>query len=134
MAGNIVPAEITCALLHRAMDDSGSGNFLIDGFPRNEDNMTTWDREMGERARVLFVLFFDCDEATCIERCLGRGAGRSDDNLESLKKRFVTYVGHTMPIVEHYRGLGLVRDVDARGTPDEVFEAVREIFDAQKEL
>ena len=28
---------------------------------------------------------------------------RSDDNLESLKRRFVTYAEKTMPIVEHYR-------------------------------
>ena len=38
-----------------------------------------------------------------------------------------------MPIVEHYRKLGLVREVDARGTPDEVFAAVRDIFDAEKD-
>ena len=57
---------------------------------------------------------------------------RSDDNLESLKRRFVTYVEKTMPIVEHYRKLGLVREVDARGTPDEVFAAVRDIFDSEK--
>ena len=56
---------------------AGSENFLIDGFPRNEDNLSTWGREMGEKARVLFVLFFDCDEETCIERCLHRGTGRS---------------------------------------------------------
>ena len=58
---------------------------------------------------------------------------RSDDNLESLKRRFVTYVEKTMPIVEHYRKIGLVREVDARGTPDEVFAAVRDIFDAEKD-
>ena len=55
---------------------SGSDNFLIDGFPRNEDNLVTWNREMGDRARVLFVLFLDCDQQTCIERCLHRGTGR----------------------------------------------------------
>ena len=46
----------------------------------------------------------------------------------------MTYVEKTMPIVEHYRKLGLVRDVDARGTPDQVFAAVRDIFDAEKDL
>ena len=42
---------------------------------------------------------------TCTSRCLQRGAagsGRSDDNLESLKKRFQTYVSDTMPIIRHY--------------------------------
>ena len=35
-------------------------------------------------------------------RCLGRGAagsGRTDDNEESLRKRFVTYEEATMPII-----------------------------------
>ena len=44
----------------------------------------------------------------------------------------MTYAEKTMPIVEHYRKLGLVREVDARGTPEEVFAAVRDIFDSEK--
>jgi UMP-CMP kinase len=32
--GQIVPMDITIALLHAAMDKSGSKRFLIDGFPR----------------------------------------------------------------------------------------------------
>lgn len=37
--GTIVPVEITCSLLERAMTQSDKNNFLIDGFPRNEDNL-----------------------------------------------------------------------------------------------
>ena len=51
--------------------------------------------EMGEKTIVKFVLFFDCSETVCVERCLKRGkagSGRTDDNLESLKKRFVDWV------------------------------------------
>lgn len=67
-----------------------------------------------------------------MERCLQRGAagsGRSDDNVESLKKRFQTYVGDTMPIIEHYEALGLVRKIDASQSPDEVFEEVKKKFE-----
>jgi UMP-CMP kinase len=32
--GQIVPMDITIALIHAAMDKSGSKRFLIDGFPR----------------------------------------------------------------------------------------------------
>merc|ERR1712059_246108 len=67
--GTIVPVEITCSLLERAMTESEKNNFLIDGFPRNVNNLEGWTA-----------------------RCLSRGAagsGRSDDNEESLKKRFV---------------------------------------------
>lgn len=34
--------------------------FLIDGFPRNEDNLQGWNSVMDEKADVKFVLFFDC--------------------------------------------------------------------------
>lgn len=130
--GTIVPVEITCSLLAKAMEKSEQNKFLIDGFPRNKDNLDGWQREMGDKTNVEFVLFFNCDQEVCMERCLQRGAagsGRSDDNVESLKKRFQTYVGDTMPIIEHYEALGLVRKVDASQTPDNVFEQVEKIFE-----
>lgn len=67
----------------------------------------------------------------CTQRCLDRGAagsGRSDDNLESLKKRFDTYMNATMPIIEHYEEQDLVRKIDATRSPDEVFEDVEKLF------
>jgi UMP-CMP kinase len=129
--GSIVPVAITCALIHRAMDESQSNNFLIDGFPRNKDNLTGWAKEMGDKTNMRFVLFFECSQETCLKRCLKRGAegsGRSDDNAETLQKRFVTYMEKTMPIVEHYRKLGLVKDLDANGNEEEVFDEVKKIF------
>ena len=42
--------------------NASSINFLIDGFPRNKDNLDGWEREMGNKANVKFVLFFDCDD------------------------------------------------------------------------
>ena len=39
--------------------------------------------------------------------------GRSDDNEESLKKRFVTYEQATMPIIQHFEGQSLVSKLDA---------------------
>jgi UMP-CMP kinase len=59
----------------------------------------------------------------CVNRCLQRGAagsGRSDDNLESLKKRFDTYMNDTMPIIHYYEEKNLVKQVAASGTPEEV--------------
>ncbi len=129
--GTIVPVAITCSLLVRAMSESGKSNFLIDGFPRNEDNLRGWEAEVKEDADVRFVLFFTCDKETCVKRCLDRGAagsGRSDDNLVSLEKRFDTYLTATMPIVDYYREKGLVEDVDGTRPPDLVFEDVKSIF------
>lgn len=136
--GRIVPVEITCALLENAMNKTkeatGNDKFLIDGFPRNEDNLQGWNLKMSEKVQLLFVLFFECSEDQCIQRCLKRGesSGRTDDNPDSLKKRFNTYINDTMPIIEHYRKQDLVNAIDAAPAPDEVFEAVKRGFEATK--
>ncbi|XP_021260348.1 UMP-CMP kinase [Numida meleagris] len=136
--GEIVPVEITISLLKRAMDQTMAANsqknkFLIDGFPRNEDNLQGWNKTMDGKADVSFVLFFDCDNEICIGRCLERGksSGRSDDNRESLEKRIHTYLQSTRPIIDLYERMGKVRRVDASKSVDEVFEKVVQIFDKE---
>lgn len=76
--------EITVKLLLKAMEESGQSKFLIDGFPRNADNLDGWNRVVGTRAQVQFVLFFDAPEAVMETRLLKRGetSGRADDNIE----------------------------------------------------
>lgn len=44
------------------MEKSGKEKFLIDGFPRNKDNLDGWQREMGDKTCVQFVLFFNCSQ------------------------------------------------------------------------
>ncbi|XP_069693051.1 UMP-CMP kinase-like [Periplaneta americana] len=129
--GRIVPVEITCSLIEMAMEKSASNKFLIDGFPRNQDNLEGWDRMMSSKVNLLFILFFECPQEVCVNRCLQRGAagsGRSDDNIDSLKKRFHTYMNDTMPIIKYYEEKDLVKQVDATGTPEQIFEEVKTIF------
>ena len=56
------------------------------------------------------------------------GSGRSDDNAESLRKRHVTHVNDTMPIIQYYEKQGLVYKLDSSEPPAKVFEKVVEIF------
>lgn len=129
--GTIVPVEITCSLLERGMTESDKNNFLIDGFPRNEDNLSGWTKQMGEKVNLQCVLFFQCSQEICTARCLKRGeagSGRSDDNEESLKKRFVTYEQATMSIIKHYQEKDLVKTIDASKSPDEVYTVVESIL------
>ena len=49
-AGKIVPVEITIALIlnkMKACGDEGISKFLIDGFPRSEDNYDGWFAQAG---------------------------------------------------------------------------------------
>ncbi|XP_001359167.2 UMP-CMP kinase [Drosophila pseudoobscura] len=129
--GKIVPVEITCSLLENAMKNSGKSLFLIDGFPRNQDNLDGWNRQMSDKVDVQFVLFFDCDEEVCVKRCLIRGqggSGRSDDNLESLKKRIQTYNNDSMPIIKYFDDAGQVKRIDASPDADQVFREVERTF------
>lgn len=58
----------------------------------------------------------------CLERCLKRGQGRTDDNEQSLKKRIETYNNQTVPIIEYFQSLGLVREVSAIASLEEVMD------------
>ncbi|PIO75927.1 UMP-CMP kinase family protein [Teladorsagia circumcincta] len=120
--GTIVPVEITCKLLENAMDAAGDARgFLVDGFPRNQDNLEGWEQQMKGKVNVRFVLFLSCPVDVCISRCLHRGQGRTDDNEESLRKRIETYNNQTLPIIQHYEKLGLVKEVPSDKSPEEVF-------------
>ena len=127
--GKIVPGEVTVGLMRKAIQKHGwnQKKYLIDGFPRNYENLEVWKKILGEEVDVPFVLFLQANEDAMIERILERAktSGRSDDNMESLKKRFSVFNGESLPVVEHFEKIGKVRSVNALGTIDEVYENVK---------
>lgn len=131
--GKIVPVEITCQLLKRGMEKQGwaEKRFLIDGFPRNQDNYEGWQRAMCEIVDVPFILFMDADEDTMINRIMERSktSGRNDDNIDSLRKRFETFRKETMPIVEMYGAVGKAKRINALRSIDEVYADVKAAFE-----
>jgi UMP-CMP kinase len=129
--GSIVPMEVTVQLLENAMtetlqqtksdqDPKPKGKFLIDGFPRKMDQALKFEETV---CPARFVLFFDCPEEVMQKRLLKRGetSGRADDNLESIKKRFKTFVETSMPVVDHYEKQGRVVRIPATDGPDQVY-------------
>ena len=89
---------------------------MIDGFPRNQDNVDGWNEVVGEEADVLGILFFNCSEETMRQRLLKRGetSGRVDDNEAVILKRFNTYTKQTFPVIENYKKTGNVYDVSKK--------------------
>ncbi|KAJ9626310.1 bifunctional uridylate/adenylate kinase [Taxawa tesnikishii (nom. ined.)] len=126
--GLIVPMEVTIQLLENAMvatiDETGNRRFLIDGFPRKLDQAVKFEEAV---CPSVFTLFFDCPEEVMQERLLNRGktSGRSDDNAESIKKRFKTFEDTSMPVVDMFEKQGKVVKVSATKTPLEVYEDVK---------
>lgn len=101
---------------------------MIDGFPRNQDNLDGWIKQMENKVNLQFVLFFECPDDVCIDRCLNRGTGRVDDNMDSLKKRFNVFHNETVPIVDYYEQKSLVRRVKSEKPAELVFDEVRQAF------
>lgn len=46
--GKLVPSEVTVKLILKAISESTNDKFLIDGFPRNEENREVWDRVVSD--------------------------------------------------------------------------------------
>eukprot|EP00747_Dinoflagellata_sp_TGD_P163103 gnl/TRDRNA2_/TRDRNA2_181442_c0_seq1.p1 gnl/TRDRNA2_/TRDRNA2_181442_c0~~gnl/TRDRNA2_/TRDRNA2_181442_c0_seq1.p1 ORF type:complete len:215 (+),score=43.60 gnl/TRDRNA2_/TRDRNA2_181442_c0_seq1:47-646(+) len=133
--GKIVPVAITVKLLMNAMEKAsaeGKTSYLIDGFPRNLDNVTGWQENVGDKAKVLGVLFYEASEEEMEKRLLGRGEGRSDDNIESIRKRFKTYLADTMPIVDMYKKEGTVHSINGMPDPEEVWKVTEEKIKAME--
>ncbi|KAH9867352.1 hypothetical protein IAQ61_007944 [Plenodomus lingam] len=95
------------------------------GFPRKLDQAHAFERSV---CPSKFTLFFDCSEAVMEKRLLHRGetSGRADDNLESIKKRFRTFVETSMPVVKEFESQGRVVKVNAERSPEEVYRDVQE--------
>ena len=101
--------------------------FGFPGFPRQLDQATAFEQKVCVSA---FTLFFDCPEDEMQRRLLDRGktSGRSDDNIESIKKRFRTFIETSMPVVEMYEKEGKVVKVDATKAPEAVYKNVKVKF------
>lgn len=56
------------------------------------------------------------------------GSGRADDNLDSLKKRIVTFKNDSMPIIEYFKEKNLVKKVDAGKNIEDVWFDIVELF------
>ena len=72
------------------------------------------------------MLFFECPLAVLEERILKRAkySGRSDDNIESMRKRFNTYKEETMPTVDIFRKEGHCVEVDTSKERQAVYKLV----------
>jgi adenylate kinase len=123
-AGELVPDEVVIGLVRErtGLPDARNG-FLLDGFPRTIEQAEALDRILeGNGAAVDGVINLLVPEGTLVERLLGRAAleGRSDDRRETVAERLRVYREKTAPLVERYRGLGLLLDVDGSGSVEEV--------------
>jgi adenylate kinase len=118
-AGDLVPSELTNALVDSRLDEPDAADgFILDGYPRSLEQARAL-RDMLERhqTKIDAVLEFRVSQEELLDRLKGRG--RADDTDEVILNRMKIYRDETAPLLEYYRGE--LKTVDAVGTVDEVF-------------
>ncbi|KAL6928573.1 bifunctional uridylate/adenylate kinase [Hanseniaspora valbyensis] len=125
--GTIVPQEITIQLLKKAIigNQEEYQKFLIDGFPRKMDQAVIFEEEV---IPAKLTIFFDCSKDVMLERLLERSktSGREDDNLESIEKRFDTFVKTSVPVIEYLdKSRHIVKKIDCSKSVDEIYADVK---------
>ena len=109
-SGKIVPVEITCNLLKQEIFVSKENLFIIDGFPRNQNNLHGFLKILGTEVSVEGVIFIKLEENKIIERLLSRK--RSDDNLQVIKNRIDSFNNETITILPELKKLGYYVEVE----------------------
>ena len=135
-AGALVPGEIPCRLIKAAMEKQGwaAKKFLIDGFPRNQDNYKSWQAVMGDSIDLAGILHFVVDEEQLTARILKRAetSGRADDNIETLRKRFATYKNEQIPVITMFEQQGNVKNINGMQDIETVYAEVISTLAANK--
>jgi adenylate kinase len=129
-AGEYVPDEVTNLMVRNRIDepDAVSG-FLLDGYPRTLAQVEELDgmiKYTGHALDAVVVLTVDKDEI--VQRLLQRAEleGRADDTEDVIRRRQEVYLEETAPLIEVYKGRGLVHEIDGMGDVDDV---TKRIFD-----
>lgn len=123
-AGELVPDDVVIGLIRERIGapDARQG-FLLDGFPRTVEQARALDRLLaGNGVSLDTVLNLLVPETTLVERMLSRAVneGRSDDRPETVSERLRVYREKTAPLVDHYRALGVLSDIDGSGEIAEI--------------
>ena len=131
--GGLVKTTDLLELVSAAMKKTVGAKYLLDGFPRNMENINTWDEVMGKDCNVLGCLYYNLDPETMKARLLGRNHGRADDNEDVINKRLATYENETMATVKYMADeKKCVHEISSKGTVDEVFAATCVAIDAMR--
>jgi adenylate kinase len=123
-AGEYVPDSVTNLMVrHRIDEPDAEKGFLLDGYPRTlaqVDELDGMIKHTGHRLDAVIVLTVDPDELVRRLTARAQSEGRSDDTEDVIRRRQEIYTEQTEPLIEVYRGRGLLHEVDGIGEVDEV--------------
>ena len=130
--GDLVSDDVVNGIVSERLDkDDCKPGFILDGFPRTIPQAEALEGMLAEKNMALdAVVEITANADELVSRIVRRardsgGAVRGDDNEEVLRKRLGVYREQTAPLVDFYRGKGLLKTVDGMQPVEEVAAAIR---------
>ncbi len=108
---------------------------IYDGFPRTVEQAKALKKMLKTyKTDITIMLNLQVPEDELITRLVERGktSGRSDDNLETIKKRIEVYNTQTAPVMDFYKKEGKLVNIDGVGSIDSIFANICTAVDAHK--
>ena len=104
--GKFVSDEIVNKLIKNIISDpQRKGKLIFDGYPRSLDQAKNLDILLnGSKQKVDLIFFLNVNKETIVERIKKRKIleKRSDDELDTILKRYDTYMETTKPVLDFY--------------------------------
>ena len=152
-AGDLVPDSLIIDLMdERLREPDCEKGFILDGFPRTTAQAVALDDMLARLERPLdAALLVDVDpeviikrlterrcckecgyigtaaDATC-PKCGGEMYQRDDDNETTVRNRLDVYAKSTSPLIDYYKGKGLLKSVDGDRPVDIVYVDVKALL------
>ena len=130
--GKLVPDHILIEIVkERISKDDCENGYLLDGFPRTLPQAEGLDEMMHSIGHDLeCAISLTADEDELVERLIKRGkeSGRSDDTPEVIRNRQKIYWEQTAPLLDFYRGKGILKEVDGLGEIPEITERILDVL------
>ena len=114
--GKFVDDDIVNQLIMKAIfDPKKKGKLIFDGYPRTiiqAKNLDSWLRQSNQKIDCIF--FLNVNKDTIIQRIEKRKIieKRSDDDLNTILKRYDTYMETTKPVLEYYSNKSNFNEID----------------------
>jgi adenylate kinase len=119
-AGALVPDDTTLEIIltYLAKPEYSKG-YILDGFPRTVNQAEAF----GEQAEK--VIFLNVSDKEALWRISGRQSDREDETLHAIRRRIELFHEHTEPVIEFYRDMGKLIQVDGEEDVEKVFAEIQ---------
>jgi len=130
--GNFATDEIVNKLIKNIIfDDQKKNRLIFDGYPRSLSQAKNLDSLLNSsNQKIDFVFFLNVNKDTIIKRIERRKIleKRSDDDLNTILRRYDTYMETTRPVLDFYSKNQNFYEIDGAGKIDEISIKIEQIL------